>query len=169
MLKRTINLFFLLALPVTMYAAGSLEFDPPAFLRGPIVANSLMGTTYAYRARDIYDPIKLQITVVKLPRDALHAGEFSNEHCIQLFLTEVARDQSGFFAVPVEHPLKAGGLNLDQVRWTRKDSELGTTGVTSCGLAEDRYISINFEDSLRNAPKTFPAIRASLKALVFSE
>ena len=85
-------------------------------LAGPVIANSMLGTTYAYRARDIYDPTTLQITVVRLPKASLSAGEFSTEHCIQLFLTEVARDQSRFFAVPVEKALEAGELHLQQVR-----------------------------------------------------
>jgi hypothetical protein len=146
-------------------AATSLDYEAPPFLDGPVVANSMLGTTYAYRARDIYDPTTLQITVVNLPKAALSAGEFSTDHCIQLFLTEVARDQSGFFAVPVEDTLTAGQLHLQQVRWTRKDTPTVMTGVTSCGLDHDRYVSINFQDSLARATATFPAIRKSLKAL----
>ena len=146
-------------------AEVKLNYEAPDFLDGPVVANSMLGTTYAYRARDIYDPTTLQITVVKLPKAALSAGEFSTDHCIQLFLTEVARDQSGFFAVPVETALEAGSLQLQQVRWTRKDSALAMTGVTSCGLEQDRYVSINFQDSLTQATHTFPAIRHSLKSL----
>jgi hypothetical protein len=147
----------------------TLKFEAPDFLEGPVVANSMLGTTYAYRARDIYDPTALQITVVTLPKAALSAGEFSTDHCIQLFLTEVARNQPGFFAVPVEKPLQAGELRLQQVRWTRKDTANGMTGVTSCGLDHDRYVSINFQDSLGRATSTFPAIRQSLKALGISQ
>ncbi len=142
-----------------------LLYQAPQFMEGPVVASSMLGTTYAYRARDIYDPTALQITVVTLPKIALSAGEFSTEHCIQLFLTEVARDHSGFFAVPVENALEAGDLRLQQVRWTRKDTAAGMTGVTSCGLDRDRYVSINFQDSLKRATATFPAIRKSLKSL----
>ena len=147
-------------------ADSGLDYIAPDFLEGPVVANSMLGTTYAYRARDIYEPTALQITVVRLPKAALSAGEFSADHCIGLFLTEVARDQADFFAVPSENPLEAGRLRLRQVRWTRKNSANGTTGVTSCGLDEDRYVSINFEDSLNRAMNTFPAIRKSLKSLV---
>ena len=146
-------------------AEVKLNYAAPDFLEGPIVANSMLGTTYAYRARDIYDPTTLQITVVILPKAALSAGEFSTDHCIQLFLTEVARDQSGFFAVPVANALAAGDLQLQQVRWTRKDTAAGMTGVTSCGLDENRYVSINFQDSLTRATNTFPVIRQSLKSL----
>ena len=143
----------------------TLDYAAPDFLEGPVVANSMLGTTYAYRARNIYEPTTLQITVVRLPKAALSAGEFSTDHCIGLFLTEVARDQADFFAVPSESPLEAGGLRLRQVRWTRKDSTDGMTGVTSCGLDEDRYVSINFEDTLNRAMNTFPAIRKSLQSL----
>lgn len=146
-------------------AVSALEYAAPDFLEGPVVANSMLGTTYAYRARDIYAPTTLQITVVRLPKAALSAGEFSADHCIGLFLTEVARDQADFFAVPSEQPLEAGHLRLRQVRWTRKNQANGMTGVTSCGLDADRYVSINFEDSLSQAMNTFPAIRKSLKSL----
>ena len=142
-----------------------LEYQPPDFLEGPVVANSMLGTTYAYRASELSETTTLQITVVTLPKAALIAGEFSTDHCIQLFLTEVARNQPGFFAVPVETALVAGNLHLQQVRWMRKDTIEGLTGVTSCGLDHDRYISINFQDSLKRATNTFPAIRNSLKAL----
>ena len=148
-----------------VFAEVKLQYEAPEFLEGPVVAKSMLAITYAYRARDIVDPTALQITVVTLPEAALSAGEFSTEHCIQLFLTEVARDQSGFFAVPVEIALEAGNLRLHQVRWTRKDTTAGMTGVTSCGLDNDRYVSINFQDSLKRATNTFPAIRNSLKSL----
>lgn len=142
-----------------------VEYTPPEFLDKPVVANSMLGTTYAYRAQDVYQSTTLQITVVTLPKAALSAGEFSTEHCIQLFLTEVARDQPGFFAIPAERTLEAGNLQLDQVRWTRKDSATGMTGVLSCGLDGDRYVSINFQDSLISATTTFPSIRKSLTSL----
>jgi len=148
-----------------VFADINLDYEAPDFLEGPVVANSMLGTTYAYRGRDVHDPTTLQITVVTLPKAALSAGEFSTEHCIQIFLTEVARNQTGFFAVPVENALEAGDLRLQQVRWTRKDTPSGMTGVTSCGLDHDRYVSINFQDSLTRATNTFPAIRDSLKAL----
>lgn len=166
------RLFLGAAFGAALQAASAdmnLAYEAPEFLDGPVVASSMLGTTYAYRARDVYDPTALQITVVTLPKAALSAGEFSTEHCIQLFLTEVARDQSGFFAVPVERPLEAGDLRLRQVRWTRKDSAIGMTGVTSCGLDQDRYVSINFQDSLKSATNTFPAIRNSLKRLDFAQ
>ena len=154
----------LLAMPVSR-AALTLAYEAPDFLDGPIVANSMFGTTYAYRARSIHDPTALQITVVKLPKSALAAGEFSSEHCVKLFLTEVAREKSNFFAVPVEAALAAGELQLQQVRWTRKDAGVGMTGVTSCGLIHDSYVSINFQDSLARAATTFPTIRKSLTVL----
>ena len=146
-----------------------LDYTPPEFLDVPVVANSMLGTTYAYRSEDVYEATTLQITVVTLPKTALSAGEFSAEHCIQLFLTEVARNQSGFFAIPAEKDLEAGNLRLNQVRWTRKDSAIGMTGVLSCGLDGNRYVSINFQDSLASATTTFPSIRKSLSSLNIRE
>jgi hypothetical protein len=146
-----------------------LDYTPPEFLNVPVVANSMLGTTYAYRSEDVYEATTLQITVVTLPKPALSAGEFSTEHCIQLFLTEVARNQPGFFAIPAEKNLEAGSLRLNQVRWTRKDSTTGMTGVLSCGLDGNRYVSINFQDSLASATTTFPSIRKSLSSLNIRE
>lgn len=146
-----------------------LNYAPPEFLDGPAVENSMLGITFAYRASDVHGPTTLEITIVTLPKAALSAGEFSTDHCIQLFLTEVAKSQPRFFAIPVDRSLQAGGLLLEQVRWTRKGASTGMTGVTSCGLYNDRYISINFQDSLKRASNTFPAIRASLKTLDITE
>jgi hypothetical protein len=142
-----------------------LQFEPPDFLDEPVVANSMLGTTYAYRAGDLHASTTLQITVVQLPKAALSAGEFSTDHCIQLFLTEVARNQPGFFAVPAERKLEAGDLRLRQIRWSHKNEQAGLTGVTSCGFDQDRYVSINFQDTLENASTTFPRIRKSLESL----
>ena len=47
-------------------AATTLEYAAPEFLDGPVVANSLLGTTYAYRAREAFEPTSLQITVVNI-------------------------------------------------------------------------------------------------------
>ncbi|MFT4583360.1 MAG: hypothetical protein ACI915_002347 [Gammaproteobacteria bacterium] len=142
-----------------------LRFVPPDFLDEPVVANSMLGTTYAYRTGDPHGSTTLQITVVTLPEAALSAGEFSTEHCIQLFLTEVARNQTGFFAVPTERELEAGDLRLRQIRWSHKKEKISLTGVTSCGFDQDRYIAINFQDTLENASTTFPSIRKSLRSL----
>ncbi len=125
----------------------------------------MLGTTFTYRTRNSHDPTILQITVVNLPEAALSAGEFSVDHCVQLFLTEVARDHPGFFAVPIERKLEAGTLRLNQVRWIYKGRTVRMTGVTSCGLDTGRYVSINFHGSLTRATNTFPAIRRSLKSI----
>lgn len=143
-------------------SAVSVEYSAPNFLSGPVVANSFTGTTYAYRSREPNKPTALQITIVELPNDPAMQAEFSAGHCINLFLAEVARDKENFFALPAGNELNVGALNLQQVRWTRKDSKDGMTGVTSCALDGNRYVSINFQDGLRNARDTFPAIRESL-------
>ena len=142
--------------------AVSVDYRAPKFLSGPVVANSFTGTTYAYRAREPGKPTALQITIVELPNDPSLRNAFSADHCINLFLAEVARDKENFFALPSGNELNVGPLNLQQVRWTRKDTKVGMTGVTSCAVHGNRYVSINFQDGLRNAPDTFPAIRESL-------
>ena len=145
--------------------AVSVDYHAPHFLAGPVVANSFTGTTYAYRSREPDKPIALQITIVELPNDPALRAEFSADHCINLFLAEVARDKENFFALPSGNELNVGPLNLQQVRWTRKDTKDGMTGVTSCAVDGNRYVSINFQDGLRSARDTFPVIRESLVEL----
>lgn len=142
--------------------AISVDYKAPVFLAGPVVANSYSGTTYAYRSKEPGRPIALQITVVKLPNDPNLRDSFSADHCINLFLAEVARDKENFFALPSGSQLNVGPLNLQQVRWTRKDTQAGMTGVTSCAIDGDTYVSINFQDGLKSARDTFPVIRDSL-------
>jgi hypothetical protein len=142
--------------------AVSVQYKAPVFLEGPVVANSFSGTTYAYRSREPGQTTALQITVVKLPNDPSLRDSFSADHCINLFLAEVARDKENFFALPSGSQLNVGPLHLQQVRWTRKDTQAGMTGVTSCAVDGNRYVSINFQDGVKNARDTFPAIRDSL-------
>lgn len=149
------------ALPSAV-SAISVEYKAPVFLEGPVVANSYSGTTYAYRSKEPGRPIALQITVVKLPNDPKLRSTFSADHCINLFLAEVARDKENFFALPSGNHLNVGPLNLQQVRWTRKDTSAGMTGVTSCAVDGNTYVSINFQDGLKSARDTFPVIRDSL-------
>jgi hypothetical protein len=143
---------------------GSIEYPPPAFLTGPVVAHSMLGVTYAYHSKDTADHAALQISIVTIPRE-MKRSDVSPEHCIALFMTEVARGHRGFFAVQSEARLEAGPLRLTQVRWTAKDSEHGITGVTSCAVDKGRYISINFQDAIKTASDSFPEIRASIKNL----
>ncbi len=158
---RLASLLFALTFSATV-SAISVEYKAPIFLEGPVVANSYSGTTYAYRSKEPGRPIALQITVVKLPNDPNLRSSFSADHCINLFLAEVARDKENFFALPSGNQLNVGPLNLQQVRWTRKDTTAGMTGVTSCAVDGNRYVSINFQDGLKSARDTFPVIRDSL-------
>ncbi|MGR8950060.1 MAG: hypothetical protein ACU84Q_18610 [Gammaproteobacteria bacterium] len=154
----------LLALICFMHTTGavSVDYSAPKFLEGPVVANSFTGTTYAYRSREPSKPTALQITIVELPDDPNLRDAYSADHCINLFLAEVARNKQNFFALPTSNELNVGEMNLQQVRWTRKDTNVGMTGVTSCVRDGNRYVSINFQDGLKNARDTFPAIRDSL-------
>lgn len=160
-LLRILVLVSTVACSTTVFAI-SVQYKAPVFLEGPVVANSYSGTTYAYRAKEPGSPIALQITVVKLPNDPNLRSTFSADHCINLFLAEVARDKENFFALPSGNQLNVGPLNLQQVRWTRKDTSAGMTGVTSCAVDGNRYVSINFQDGLKSARDTFPVIRDSL-------
>jgi hypothetical protein len=141
-----------------------IEFVPPPFLTGPVVARSLLGVTYAYHAADPAARTGLQISIVALPADIRRSG-VSAERCIALFMTEVAKGYRKFFALPTGARLEAGPFKLSQARWTAKDGKDRITGITGCTVDRDRYISINFQDAIGAAPASFPAIRARLKGL----
>ena len=160
--RARLSMFTVLALFTHAVAAVSVDYHAPKFLEGPVVANSFTGTTYAYRSREPGRPTALQITIVELPNDPSLSAAYSADHCINLFLAEVARNKQNFFALPTGNELNVGELALQQVRWTRKDTNVGMTGVTSCTLDGNRYVSINFQDGLKSARDTFPAIRDSL-------
>ena len=145
-----------------------IQFAPPAFLTGPVVAHSMLGVTYAYHKADLSANTGLEISIVTLPA-AIKPADVSAEHCIALFMTEVAKNHRDFFAIQTDARLEAGPLELTQVRWTARDSKQGITGVTSCAVDKGRYISINFHDSIGAASASFPEIRASIRNLEFRD
>lgn len=158
----------LIVASVATHADELLQFTPPTMLKEPMISRSALGATYDYQPRAEQSHLALQITLGSLPPEVTRLRDFSANQCVELFLAEIRKNKPGFFAMPLETPMTAGPLELQQVRWTYRATTAVITGVTSCEVRGNRFLSINFEDRLQDAAATFPAIRASVKALAIA-
>lgn len=160
----------LLCLPTgaAFAAATSAPFalEPPAFLRGPQVATSLMGATYTYLPLRFDADTRLMITTMPSAEIRRRFGTLTELQCIQLFLGELRATHERFFVVAMNEPLTLGPITVPRFRWNGVHAGRPMTGVLSCGELADRYYVVHFVDALANAVQTFPAIRTSLKTLV---
>jgi len=145
------------------------NFERPIFLVGPEISNSLMGSTYAYTARNSNKDIRLLITVMNVTEIRERFSELSNVQCINLFLEELKKVHEQFFSVNMTRPLSVGSAEFLRFRWTGEKSDKTMIGVLSCGRLKDNYYVIHFTDALKSATHSFPAIRTSLKTLRPSE
>lgn len=143
--------------------APPFTFTPPGFLRGPHVARALLGTTYAYTAA--LGAAQLLITTVPAATMRAQVGKLSPLQCIQLFAQEIEAGHRGFFGVMMTRPLALGAQELLRYRWYGDKGGRSLTGVLSCGELDGRYFIVHFVDELGAATRSFPAIRASLRAL----
>ena len=140
-------------------------FDKPAFLTGPDISNSLMGSTYAYTARASAKHMQLLITIMRADDVREQFAELSDLQCINLFLDEIRHSHKRFFVVNMARPLAVGSAEFLRFRWTGDKSKKTMTGVLSCGQLRGYYYVIHFVDELKSATRSFPVIRASLKTL----
>lgn len=154
-----------LLIGASAHARELVEFAPPDFLTGPSVSRAALGATYDYRGREPYPHAALQITVVAIPQELRHARETSAEHCVALFVDEIRKRTPDLFVMEVPGALQAGPVALAQTRWSHRAGPLDFTGVTSCGIHQGRYVSVNFQDTLKAAPASFTAIRSRLRDL----
>jgi len=145
--------------------APPFTFDKPAFMSGPQVSNSLMGSTYAYTARASGKATRLLITIMRIDEVRARFAELSDLQCINLFLEEIRTAHEGFFVVTMARPLAVGLAEFLRFRWTGDKSGKAMTGVLSCGELNGYYYVVHFVDELRAATRSFPAIRTSLKTL----
>lgn len=153
---------FLLAVSLGSAAAdGNGPLALPAFLEGPHIAHSALGTTYAYRGRAPHASSALQITVVDVPPELAGPDGRTSAHCLKLFLDELARGRAGFSSSPATEPVVAAGLTFAQVRWLDTAAN-GSTGVLSCAVDGSRFVALSYQDSLQGAVDSFPQIRAAL-------
>ena len=143
--------------------SAPFAFTPPDFLRGPHIARALLGTTYAYTAAP--GPAQLLITTIPAATLRAQVGGLSPLQCIRLFAQEIEAGHSGFFGVMMTRPLAVGTQELLRYRWHGDKGGRSLTGVLSCGELDGRFFVIHFVDELRAATRSFPAIRASLRAL----
>lgn len=141
------------------------DFERPIFLTSPEISNSLMGSTYAYSARNVNKDIRLLITVMNVTEVHERFSELSNVQCINLFLEELRRIHERFFSTSMTRPLMVGTKEFLRFGWTGEKSTKTMTGVLSCGQFKDNYYVIHFSDALNSATHSFPAIRTSLKTL----
>ena len=141
------------------------KLTPPASLRAAPVARAASGNTYAYLPTDLSEPVRFMITVMPAGEIRARLGALSETQCIHLFLDELRKDHQHFFAVDMASPLAMGPAAFRRVRWTGDKGARSLTGVLSCGELDGYYYVVNYVDAIGAATRSFPAIRASLKAL----
>ena len=152
-----------LAAPVSLDAP--FQITPPARLRAAPVARAASGNTYAYLPADLSQPLRFMITAMPAGEIRARLGALSEAQCIHLFLDELRKDHQHFFAVDMASPLEIGPAVFQRVRWTGDKGGRSLTGVLSCGELNGYYYVVNYVDAIANATGSFPAVRASLKAL----
>ena len=146
-------------------AAAPFTMPQPAFMSGPTVEKTLMGTTYAYAAESAGAELRLMITTMRAAEIRTRFGNMTDVQCINLFMDELKKSHERFFVVAMNRPLAVGPAEFLRFRWTGYKARKAITGVLSCGeLAGDYYV-VHFVDELKAATGSFPAIRASLKNL----
>jgi len=144
-------------------------FAPPAPLAAAGVQRARLANTYAYLARDAAKTPRLTITTMPAAEIDAHFGVLSGTQCINLFLGELERDHTSFFVASQTQPLTVAGHELPQFRWSGEKAATTLTGVLSCGRLGRHYFVFDFVDELSAATRSFPQIRATLRALVLRD
>lgn len=156
-------------LALTCVPASATEppyrLDPPAFLGAPQESKSLFGSTYAYLAADGSGHVRLLVTLMRVDEVRARFPEMTDTRCVNLFLEELRAEHEGFFVVAMSRPMKVGPAELPRFRWTGERGRRTMAGVLACGQLDGHYYVVHFSDELRAATRTFPRIRASLRAL----
>ena len=160
----------MLCFPLAIYAATTtlsapFELTAPHELRAAPVARAASGNTYAYLPADLRQPLRFMITTMPAGEIRARLGALSDAQCIHLFLDELRKDHQHFFALDMSSPLEMGPAAFQRVRWTGDKDGRSLTGVLSCGEINGYYYVVNYVDAIASATVSFPAIRASLKAL----
>lgn len=164
-LKRALLLAFSLMMLTASAATAPFKFEPPPFLNGPQVSQSLMGTTYAYIAATSRGSTRLMITTMPAQEIRTRFGVLTDLQCLNMFLGELRSTHERFFVVAMNQPLAVGPAKLLRFRWNGMKSSVLMTGVLSCGELDGYYYVVHFVDELAAALRSFPAIRTSLKTL----
>ena len=138
---------------------------PPPTLHAAPVARAASGNTYAWLPADLKQPLRLMITAMPSAEIRHRLGALSDTQCIRLFLDELRREHTHFFAVDMATPLAIGAAQFRRVRWTGDKSGRALTGVLACGELNGHYYVVHYTDAIAHATRSFPAIRASLQSL----
>jgi len=146
-------------------ATAPFTFAAPDFLAGTDVTRSLMGDTHAWVARDSTRHTRLMLTTMRAADIRARFGSLTDLQCVSLFLDELRATHQDFFVIAMNHPLRLGPAEFIHFRWTGDTPRATLTGVLSCGELAGYYYVVHFVDELKAATRSFPAIRAALKAL----
>ncbi|MSR14929.1 MAG: hypothetical protein EXR86_10280 [Gammaproteobacteria bacterium] len=143
--------------------AAPLDFSAPAFLTGPLIARAATGNTYLYTGTAEFRDVELRISVVEIPQELAQDGPTP---CVEAYLAELRQTLPSLFAARDAIPLRIGSIAVEPWRWISIEQNYGLrTGVVSCGIYRDRYISAVFHDNVKSASSSFPLIRAALTDL----
>ena len=153
------------AIAAAVGLAAPFKLTPPASLRAAPVARAASGNTYAYLPTDLREPVRFMITTMPASEIRARLGALSEAQCVHLFLDELRKDHRHFFAIDMASPLAVGPAAFQRVRWTGDKGGRSLTGVLSCGELDGYYYVVHYLDAIDAAIRSFPAIRASLKAL----
>lgn len=157
-------LFALTCVPAPA-AEPPYRLDPPSFLGAPQESKSLFGSTYAYLAAEGSGHVRLLVTLMRVDEVRTRFPDMTDTRCVNLFLDELRAEHEGFFVVAMSRPMKVGPAELPRFRWTGERGNRTMAGVLGCGRLDGHYYVVHFSDELRAATRTFPRIRASLRAL----
>lgn len=160
-----ILLFVCSAMAAAAGDGSPFTLSAPAELHAAPVARAASGNTYAWLPANLKDPLRLMITTMPAGEIRHRLGALSDSQCIRLFLDEIRREHQQFFAVDMDTPLALGPTELRRVRWTGHRNGRDLTGVLSCGELHGFYYVVHYTDAIEHATRSFPAIRASLKAM----
>jgi hypothetical protein len=146
-------------------AVTPFTFTAPDFLASTHVTRSLMGDTHAWLARDSKRHTRLLLTTMRVADIRARFGSLTDLQCVNLFLDELRATYQDFFVIAMNHPLRLGPTEFIHLRWTGDTPRATLTGVLSCGELAGYYYVVHFVDELKAATRSFPAIRAALRAL----
>jgi hypothetical protein len=159
-------------------AAAQLENEhfsinlPDDFLP-PLVSRMTSSVTYAYQKPgvDSNQHARLQISVISIPAWSREAGETdltgALDDCLAMFMTEIARRQSGF----TMDPPRSGELDampMRTVRWMGKVGGDYQTGILHCARDGRRLFVVHMQDRVKDAPATFAKLKASVATVHFA-
>ena len=146
---------------------------PDGFGR-PVIARMTNGVAYAYTGSPpgVDSDSLLQIAVVSIPEWSAEARrsavDGALDQCLAMFMTEVARQKSGFHIDPPRNG-EIDSKPTRQVRWLGRYSGRQMTGILHCARQGNRFYVIHMQDTVSAATRSFPALKASVDTLRFMD